>query len=153
MSGIDPDDMAVGSRRGIITAIGESLTTGFTENRGFGRFLTVFGFRCPFMFTSVVFDSFFCLCPLLQVFVGCLFLFDLGCIKFDILFHGFLLFLDRFDHGGHFLVNGIDLPVGFIAESKKQSNTDKTRQKQDDRHQMRLFFHKNTSFLGGCLHL
>ena len=40
-------------------------------------------------------------------------------IKFDILFHGFLLFLDRFDHGGHFLVNGIDLPVGFIAESKK----------------------------------
>ena len=120
MSGIDPDDMAVvGSRRGIITAIGESLTTGFTENRGFGRFLTVFGFRCPFMFNGVVFDSFFCLCPLLQVFVGCLFLFDLGCIKFDILFHGFLLFLDRFDHRGHFLVNGIDLPVGFIAESKK----------------------------------
>ena len=71
------------------------------------------------MFNGVVFDSFFCLCPLLQVFVGCLFLFDLGCIKFDILFHGFLLFLDRFDHRGHFLVNGIDLPVGFIAESKK----------------------------------
>ena len=56
MSGIDPDNMAVvGSRRGIITAIGESLTTGFTENRGFGRFLTVFGFRCPFMFNGVVF--------------------------------------------------------------------------------------------------
>lgn len=39
MSGIDSDDMAVvGSRRGVITAIGESFTTGFTENRGLGRF-------------------------------------------------------------------------------------------------------------------
>jgi len=120
MSGIDSDDMAVvGSRRGIITAIGESLTTGFIENRGFGRFLTVSVSGARSCSPVLFLYSFFCSVPLLLVFVGCLFLFDLGCIKFDILFHGFLLFLDRFDYGGHFLVNGIDLPVGFIAESKK----------------------------------
>ena len=116
MSGINPDDMAVGSRRcGVITAIRESFAAGFTENGRFGRFLIVFGFRRPFVLSGAVFDSFFCLCPLLQVFVGCLFLFDLSCIKFDVFFHGFLLLLDRFDHGCHFLVNGINLPVGFIA--------------------------------------
>ena len=56
---------------------------------------------------------------------------------------------NRLDYRCHFLVNSIDFLVSLVTEAKKQSDTDKTRQKQDDRHQMGLFFHKLMSFLGG----
>ena len=116
MSGINSYDVTICSRSsGIAASVRESLTTGFTENRRFGTFLAVFGFRCAFVFAGVVLYCLFSLGALLQIFVGCLFLFDLGCIKVNIFFHGFLLRFDRFDDGSHFLVCGINFLIGFVT--------------------------------------
>ena len=68
-----------------------------------------------FVFAGVVLYCLFSLGALLQIFVGCLFLFDLGCIKVNIFFHGFLLRFDRFDDGSHFLVCGINFLIGFVT--------------------------------------
>ena len=53
MSGINSYDVTICSRSsGIAASVRESLTTGFTENRRFGTFLAVFGFRCAFVFAG-----------------------------------------------------------------------------------------------------